>query len=90
MLLAAIKSALVLLVIMLVQHIDEIWRGGISFSWSYLTIVVGISLCFAVVAYQFHRINLIKNPAYQIEWLYSPIMYIAVPVLLIVVTLWRG
>jgi hypothetical protein len=90
MLIASIKSALIIVILMLVQHLDELWRGGLSLSPVYLLICAGVGLLFIVFAYQFHSYRSAKNPAYDPEWLYSPLIYISVPVALIVLTVWRS
>jgi hypothetical protein len=87
---ASIKSALIIFMLMLVQHLDELWRGGLSLSPIYLLICAGVGLLFTVLAYQFHAYRSRINPDYYPDWLYSPLMFISVPLVLIVLTYWRG
>lgn len=90
LLLASVKSALLLVAMMLVQHVDELWRGGATLSVSYLAITLAFGVIFTLLAYQFHCWRYAKNPAYKAEWLHGLPIYIGMPVLLVVLTIWRG
>jgi uncharacterized membrane protein len=87
---ASIKSALLVVALMLMQHLDELWRGGLSLSPMYLLICGAVGLVFTALAYLFHTYRAATNSTYYPEWLYSPLILISVPLVLVGLTLWRG